>query len=185
MKDLLQDQIALLIAKDQIRDVLFRYSRGVDRGDRDLLKSAYHEDAFDEHAHFYSGNAHLFCDMIIDKGDAFPVLQHYICNSMIDVDGDSAYAESYSFAFQRLLHNDQPFDCFYGTRLLDRFERRRGEGKILHRRGVLDWNRDEELRETWGRGIFGNHPTPEHMGRRDQGDPSYRRPQDRGRPADR
>lgn len=175
MDDDMQNQLAVLLAKEQIRDVLFRYSRGADRGDLEILKSVYHEDAIDEHAHFYSGNAHRFCEMIIEKSDTFPVLQHYICNSLIDVEGDIAHAESYSFAFQRLMKDGEPFDCFYGTRILDRFERRRGQWKILHRRVVLDWNRDEELCESWGRGIFGTHPTPAHMGRRDRSDPSYLR----------
>src|ERR1019366_7108141 len=39
--DLLQQQLDVLVAKDQIRDVLYRYARGVDRKDEALLKSCY------------------------------------------------------------------------------------------------------------------------------------------------
>ncbi|MCB2109209.1 MAG: nuclear transport factor 2 family protein, partial [Rhodobacteraceae bacterium] len=43
-----QERIAALLDKEEIRDVLMRYGRGVDRADADLLRSCYHPDAIEE-----------------------------------------------------------------------------------------------------------------------------------------
>src|SRR5882724_2908499 len=49
-----QDQMALrqLLDRQAILDCLHRYTRGVDRLDRQLLLSAYHADAIDDHGLF-------------------------------------------------------------------------------------------------------------------------------------
>jgi SnoaL-like domain len=41
-----------LADREAIRDCLYRYSRGVDRCDEDMLRSVYWEDAFDDHVLF-------------------------------------------------------------------------------------------------------------------------------------
>lgn len=42
----------MLLAKDEIRDVLMLYARGVDRGEADLVASCYRPDAVDDHGSF-------------------------------------------------------------------------------------------------------------------------------------
>src|ERR1700712_2556055 len=44
-----QDAIEALLAKQEIHEALARYARGIDRGDGELARSAYHEDATDDH----------------------------------------------------------------------------------------------------------------------------------------
>ncbi|MBT5754390.1 MAG: SnoaL-like domain-containing protein [Acidimicrobiaceae bacterium] len=44
-------RLRALIDKDEIRDVLMRYGRGVDRLDEELLRSCYHPDSHDDHGH--------------------------------------------------------------------------------------------------------------------------------------
>lgn len=41
-----------LIDRADIYDCMLRYARGMDRRDRPLLRSAYHDDAIDEHVGF-------------------------------------------------------------------------------------------------------------------------------------
>jgi proline racemase len=48
----LEGRLRALEDQQAIRDVLMRYARGVDRCDLDLLKPAYHEDAYDDHGFF-------------------------------------------------------------------------------------------------------------------------------------
>ena len=45
----LEEKVRVLVSKDEIRDVLMRYARGVDRGEADLITSCYHPDAVDDH----------------------------------------------------------------------------------------------------------------------------------------
>ena len=44
--------LAELADREAIRDCLHRYCRGVDRCDEDMLRSAYWEDAHDDHVVF-------------------------------------------------------------------------------------------------------------------------------------
>lgn len=39
-------------AKQEITELLYRYCRGIDRLDWDLVRSCYHDDAFDDHSIF-------------------------------------------------------------------------------------------------------------------------------------
>jgi hypothetical protein len=41
-----------LLDKQDIYETLCRYARGVDRGDWDLVRSTYHEDAYDSHGDY-------------------------------------------------------------------------------------------------------------------------------------
>ncbi|MET0378059.1 MAG: nuclear transport factor 2 family protein [Spongiibacteraceae bacterium] len=41
-----------VIAHIEIRQALVRYCRGVDRSDEAMIRSAFHEDAIDEHGAF-------------------------------------------------------------------------------------------------------------------------------------
>jgi len=38
-----------LLDKQEIQEVLTRYTRGADRGDADLIEATYHDDAIDGH----------------------------------------------------------------------------------------------------------------------------------------
>jgi hypothetical protein len=49
-------RIRALIDKDEIRDVIYRYCRAVDRCDLELMLSCYRPDARDHHT-FFIGNA--------------------------------------------------------------------------------------------------------------------------------
>ena len=54
-----------LLDRQEIHDCLMRYSRGVDRLDPDLIRSAYHDDAIDDHGMFV-GTRDEFVDWVID-----------------------------------------------------------------------------------------------------------------------
>ncbi len=48
----LRDQIQRLADRADIYDCMQRYARGIDRADRALLRSAYHDGAVDDHVGF-------------------------------------------------------------------------------------------------------------------------------------
>ena len=45
-------EVRKLSDRAEIRDCIERYARGMDRRDRDLLRSAYHDGAIDDHVGF-------------------------------------------------------------------------------------------------------------------------------------
>lgn len=157
-----------LLDKQEIHEVLMRYCRGVDRRDLDLLLSAFHPDALDEHG-IFDGNAHEFARMAVDMLEQFTATSHMIVNEYAQIDGDSAHVESYVLACHRSERDGERIDMTMGARYVDRFERRDGHWKISHRAVLHDWNREEVVRAEW----------PEAasfiQGRRDRGDRSYRR----------
>lgn len=133
--DAMQRQLDLLLAKEQIRDVLYRYARGVDRKDVELLKSCYHSDSIDAHWSFI-GNGLEFAEEILEPHQMgqVPVFKHFITNILIELDGERAFCES-SYLFSQtigLTRNRQAALTSEG-RYLDVFERRDGEWRILHR----------------------------------------------------
>ena len=48
----LRDRVARLEDREEIRECMMRYARGMDRRDREVLRSAYHDGAVDDHVGF-------------------------------------------------------------------------------------------------------------------------------------
>jgi ketosteroid isomerase-like protein len=124
-----------LSAREAIRDVLYRYARGVDRADVELLKSCYHPEAVDAHWTFI-GNAHQFAEEILKPHQMgqLPLLKHFITNILIELDGDRAFVESSFLCMVELPLEEGPRAHLVSHgRYLDLFERRHGDWKILSR----------------------------------------------------
>lgn len=134
----------------EITQVLYRYSRGVDRGDREMIRSVYHPDALDNHG-AWTGLGVEFADRIVDSLDgATLTAQHHITNALIELDGETAACESYFLAYHpsRDEAGAEVLAAAAG-RYLDRFERRDDEWRIADRRVVLDWTREKVEGEPW------------------------------------
>lgn len=119
-------------AKDrqEIHDCLLRYTRGVDRHDMELMKSAYHPDAWDEHG-VAEGDPVAFCNWAIGWHHEFQYRhQHIIHNHTVELDGDTAHSETYYLFLAD--NRDGPPTLAYG-RYVDRFEKRGGKWGIAHR----------------------------------------------------
>lgn len=175
MKDDLEprpDTLDDMLAKHQIREVLSRYARAIDRADGELLKGCYHPDAIEEHGGTFSGNAWAYIEQAIPKVMAMGPMQHLLGNSFIRLDGDLAHVETYVWTFARVSDGSREWDTFTGGRLLDRFERRAGRWRIAHRRTIFDWNRDLHTAEGWCLGRFRPGTPGMLLGRKGDADPS-------------
>lgn len=134
----LRAAVRVLQDREAIRECLTRYCRGVDRFDRDLLLSAFHPDAIDEHGKFVGGPED-FADWAIGQhARAHLSHQHCIFNHRCDLDGDIAHAETY-FMFVAMNRRGKPV-TLGGGRYVDRFERREGEWRIAARICLRDWS---------------------------------------------
>jgi hypothetical protein len=131
--------LAELVTRQEIQDVLVRYCRAVDRGDLELLRSVYHPDATDDHG-IFSGNAHEFAEWLLAvPGRGELVTQHHLTNSAVVVEGDTARAETYFVAVHRRPGPPVTVGQF-GGRYADRLERRDGTWRIASRVVVHDWS---------------------------------------------
>jgi hypothetical protein len=167
-----------------IQDVLARYSRGVDRLDRELLLSVYHPDAIDDHGVFI-GTPEEFADWAIAMHSQSHLShQHCVLNHTCDLDGDVAHTETY-YMFLAMNRSGAPTASSSG-RYIDRFEKRNGRWAIAARVCIRDWAPLKEIPDTLDqsrmtivqnqddalRAILRSGPQPS----RDRNDVSYQRP---------
>jgi hypothetical protein len=137
MKSENERAIEQLLDRQAIHDCLVRYSRGVDRLDRDLLLSVYHPDAIDDHGMFVGGPEE-FADWVIPMHTSMHLSQqHVLMNHSCDLDGSSAHTETY-YMFVGMNRQGPPVSIS-GGRYVDRFEKRDGRWAIAHRVCVRDW----------------------------------------------
>jgi len=169
-------QLDEMLAHHQIRAALARYTRGIDRCDRDLVASVYHPGAYDDHGS-YKGSAEGFLDWVMEVLKGFTSTMHFLGQSFIDVDpaGSHAWAETYCVAYHRLplppgATPGMEQESVVGLRYVDRFERRAGgPWLIAHRQVVPDWRREGPAQ------IAPEDEAQRGWGRRDRDDPAYRR----------
>ena len=140
------DALARLVAVEEIREVVLRYCRGLDRLDADLLRSAYLPGAVDDHGVFV-GDAADFCERVLESHRRYDASLHCVLNHLVELDGpDAARGEAYVLA--HVLRRDDEgapvHDAWWG-RYADRYERRDGRWGIAHRVVVHEWTRREPL----------------------------------------
>nr|WP_277923760.1 nuclear transport factor 2 family protein [Sphingomonas sp. TREG-RG-20F-R18-01] len=127
-----------LLDREAIRDCLFRYCRGVDRGDEAALRGAYWPDATDNHG-AYSGSATGFVDFAMRAIAATEPGIHQMHNILIDFQDAGALVETYFSAWQQLPGPSGFFRAHQKGRYVDWFEKRDGMWKIKNRKVVFDW----------------------------------------------
>jgi ketosteroid isomerase-like protein len=149
----------------EITACLYRYCRGIDRMDADLVRSAYHDDGYDDHGDYFRGGVDDYLRWVMPVlANRFTSTMHTLSNITIEVDGNTARSESYLIAY----HVSAGTGALrvFGARYLDRFARRDGVGwRIAHRTLVSEWQVEQP-------GIV---PTPPGTvpPARDRTDPSY------------
>jgi hypothetical protein len=125
-----------LFDRADILDCMHRYAR-VDRHDRALLRSAYHDDAIDDHVGFV-GRVDEFIDWALSYHAAQTRHQHYLTNHTVELDGDEAHAETYYLFIGTDRDRDKPL-TITGGRYADRLERRDGRWGIVARACLVEW----------------------------------------------
>ncbi|MBY0398961.1 nuclear transport factor 2 family protein [Myxococcota bacterium] len=159
---------AELVAKQGCLDALFRYTRGIDRCDLELVRSAYHADAYDDHGG-YQGDVDGFLAWVKPTVmDAFGCTMHKLGNVLIAIEGNRAFAETYAEAHHVATRAgdaasygasrpaggagssaspkaEGATDLVMGVRYLDRLEDRGDGWKIAHRQMSFEWERTLEI----------------------------------------
>ena len=125
-----------------ITDVLHQHSRGVDRADGELLKTAYWPDAEVAYGS-YNGPAHPFCEALPQGIRKYAATQHRVTNISIDFNDCDAVVESCVTAYHYTATEDgQDTEMTYIGRYVDHMQKRDNTWKIMFRRVVMDWNQN-------------------------------------------
>lgn len=122
-----------------IEDAVHRYARGVDRKDWDLVRSAYHADAIDNHGS-YNGPLDGFISSLEERHRTIDQSIHLVSNILIETfSSESALVESYFCCFQTRRDGDGGLVQTQAIgRYIDRFERRDGLWRIARRNVAFD-----------------------------------------------
>ena len=128
----LEQQLQVLLDKQEITELIYKLGRALDRMDGDLMQSIYWEDAIDDHqdpiypVFKYNANAHAFVPIAMKGFETLKLTQHRFSNQLIEVNGDKAKAESYVWAYH--VHEEEGVDkegILFG-RCLFELEKRNG-----------------------------------------------------------
>lgn len=171
------DRLQHLLDRQDIADCLTRFSRGMDRFDRDCFLSAFHENAVIAAGPFV-GSAPDCWDWAIPMHRAGQVLTHHsLLNNTVEIDGDTAHSETY---YQFVARN-HPWEAgggetvmLAGGRYIDRLERRESTWRIALRTNIIEWSCIQPAMPL----PFGDVPdiVANGVSARDRSDPSYQRP---------
>jgi 3-phenylpropionate/cinnamic acid dioxygenase small subunit len=128
-----------LHARQDIEQVLYRYCRGVDRADWDLMLSAFHPDATDNHGSV-EGTAVDLVEWTRRRHEAVLQSMHSITNVGFLVEEDEfARVESYCNVHQTIERDGKPpAHISLGCRYIDDFTLR-DEWRIAARQVRYDW----------------------------------------------
>jgi len=134
------DAVQALLDKQAIMELSYRYSRGCDRLDRDLLSDVYWPDGTDDHG-LFKGSAADYVDWVMQTLEGMVATHHDNSNILIDLDGDQASGEVHWTGYYQVEIDGASHDQLAVGRYIDRYQRRNGEWRILHRTCVTDWFR--------------------------------------------
>lgn len=154
--------------RQQIREVVLRYCRGIDRLQFDLVRAAFHPDGIDHHTGF-DGTVDEYLAWVEPKLRARDGgTMHLIGNHLVDLYGDEAISEAYGTSVHWGEPADHPRVNFTsGVRFVDHMTYRNGRWAIQERWAVREWTRSDA-----GRLIAKEGDGP--SGRRDDQDPLLR-----------
>lgn len=150
--------------REAITDQIYRYCRAMDRIDRELGYSIWHEDGTADYGKdVFQGTGRGFIDHVCAQHRRLLTHSHQVTNIIIELDGDRAGSESYVSATLRLERDGQLLQMVVLSRYIDTWSRRDGRWAIDHRLTIIDM---DEIREIT--------PMKDHArGSRDRNDPSY------------
>lgn len=132
-----EERLQELLDRQDIHDCLVRFSRGMDRFDRETFLSAFWDDA-EMAAGPYVGSVQGCWDWAIPMHEAGQIVTHHsLLNVTYDIQGDTAHTETYYIFVGR---NRDDSNWIAGGRYVDRFEKRGDDWRIALRTNAIEWS---------------------------------------------
>jgi len=144
------DALQKLIAESQIRSVIGRYARGVDRRDGTLIRDCFHPGALTHYGDF-DGNVSTFVPWVLSYVENYSRTMHFMGTSLVDWHDNWVSCHAVVETYAAVLHEkggSAPGRSWVGgIRYIDRFESYIVPGgseavwRIAERTVVGDWLR--------------------------------------------
>ncbi|MET0239766.1 MAG: nuclear transport factor 2 family protein [Sphingobium sp.] len=172
----LEEEVMLL--REAVRDVkdrqdvfacIQRESWARDRQDIDAINGCWWPEGVDEHGPIVTNAADYAKRANLGHSMNFNMTSHNITNQLCELDGDTAYCESYVIGGLFWLDGKTTTIAF--GRYLDRLEKREGEWRMLTRKCTIEMTADCDA--TW---VYSKNVKGFLKARWDGKDPSYDRP---------
>ncbi len=151
-----------------IAETLARYCRGIDRCDATLLAEVFTFDARIDYGDGAKSPAETIPGLMAGLG-AMRLTQHNISNTVMQVTGTRARAETNCVALHLIPAPDGEIELVVGGRYLDTLVKQDGAWRIAERLYVMDWNRTQPSTMQTSGGLF---DTLKRRGARVPNDPS-------------
>ncbi len=133
-------RLQALLDREAIRETLYRYCRGLDRMDRALADTVWHEGGTADYDGIFEGTGAGFLDWVWEAHAALERHSHQITNVLIELDGDRAVSEAYVTValWTKPDESGRQQELVGRGRYVDRWSRRDGRWGIDHRLHLLD-----------------------------------------------
>lgn len=165
----LSKAVGELLDRERIRDRIALLARGEDRRDAELITAGYWPDAVFDYGMF-AGDFAAYLAWVVPGSPAIPVTQHVLGQSVVELQGDVARAETHVVAYHRVDMGEQERDVVLGGRYLDLLEKRGGEWRVASRTMLYDWTQDLGASVDWSQGMMGAPFSGDHFTGRAVGD---------------
>jgi hypothetical protein len=133
--------IARSVHDAEIRHVLAKYCRGIDRMDEELVLSCFwlpKEASSRVVCGPFHGSPKDWVDFVFARVESDLVTTHHLCQSLIVTDADEAEAETYFLARHAYEEDGGATVMAVAGRYADKLEARTGEWRIAHRAVIID-----------------------------------------------
>ena len=152
---------------EAVRQAIYRYARGVDRLDADLIRGAFWPDARISMGAIYEGGPEGFVEVAMGFMGMFAATRHDVANIALAPAGEGIGYEAYVRAWHWQEAAGTELEVM--GRYVGRAEKRGGEWRLAEHGEVIDWGAERAVDGGW---FVGNAEM--EKGRRDRSDGSYR-----------
>jgi len=154
-------------AFESVRQAIYRYARGVDRLDPELIRGAFWPDARVTLGKIYDGDTEGFVEVAMNFMGMFEATRHDVANISFSQDANSIGYEAYVRTWH--LQKDRTSELEVLGRYIGRAEQRGDEWRIAEHGELMDWGAERSVDAGW---FTGNEEL--EKGERSHADGSYR-----------
>ncbi len=160
--DVAHIELLAFLDRDKICNCIASLARGEDRRSAEIISQGFWPDATTDFG-IFSGNFAEYLAWVVPGSPAIPVTQHILAQTVIELAGNDASAETHVTSYHRVNMGDVERDIVMGGRYLDQLQKRGSEWRITHRVMLYDWVQDWGVSADWSQGLMGFPFSADHF----------------------